>query len=89
MALAHERPSSQRLDQAPMTWLHYALWFVAIGGALIDGWTVATLGLALPLLKKDFALDSPSSPGSSTTPRCCPLRSLPTRRRRLLMPRGK
>jgi MFS transporter, putative metabolite transport protein len=46
------------LDQAPMTWLHYALWLVASGGALIDGWTVATLGLALPLLKHDFALDA-------------------------------
>lgn len=46
------------LDQAPMTWLHYALWFAAAGGALIDGWTVSTLGLALPLLKNDFALDA-------------------------------
>jgi MFS transporter, putative metabolite transport protein len=46
------------LDQAPMTWRHYALWFAASGGALIDGWTVATLGLALPLLKSVFALDA-------------------------------
>jgi putative MFS transporter len=63
MTAAHGPDSAQRLvftalDQASMTWLHYALWFVASRGALIDGWTVATLGVGLPLLKKDFALDA-------------------------------
>jgi putative MFS transporter len=63
MTTASSLQSSSRLvfaalDQAQMTWRHYALWFLASGGVLIDGWTVATLGLALPLLKRDFALDA-------------------------------
>lgn len=44
------------LDRAPMTWRHYLVWLAASGGALTDGWSVSTLGLALPLLKNDFAL---------------------------------
>jgi MFS transporter, putative metabolite transport protein len=44
------------IDQAPMTWRHYAIWLVASGGAFLDGFSVVALGLALPLLKHDFSL---------------------------------
>ncbi len=44
------------LDNAPMTWRHYALWLTASGGAFLDGFSVAALGVALPLLKRDFAI---------------------------------
>lgn len=44
------------LDDAPMTWRHYALWLTASGGAFLDGFSVAALGVALPLLKRDFAI---------------------------------
>ncbi len=39
------------LDNARMTWRHYAYWFIASGGALLDGFSVVSLGIALPLLK--------------------------------------
>lgn len=39
-----------------MTWRHYALWLVASGGAFLDGFSVVSLGLALPLMKRDFSL---------------------------------
>lgn len=42
------------LDDAPMGWRHYALWLTASGGAFLDGYSVATLGIALPLMKRDF-----------------------------------
>ena len=44
------------LDNAPMTWRHYAFWLVASGGALLDGFSVVSLGIALPLLMRDFAI---------------------------------
>jgi MFS family permease len=44
------------IDQAPMSWRHYAIWLVASGGAFLDGFSVVSLGLALPLLKHDFTL---------------------------------
>jgi putative MFS transporter len=44
------------IDQAPMSWRHYAIWLVASGGAFLDGFCVVSLGLALPLLKHEFSL---------------------------------
>jgi len=44
------------LDKAPMTWRHYAYWLAASGGAFLDGFSVSGLGVALPLLKRDFAI---------------------------------
>lgn len=44
------------LDEAPMTWRHYAYWFAASGGAFLDGFSVSGLGVALPLLKSEFAI---------------------------------
>jgi len=46
----------EALDNAPMTWRHYAYWFIASGGALLDGFLVVALGVALPLLKRDFVI---------------------------------
>ena len=39
-----------------MTWRHYAFWLMASGGALLDGFSVVSLGIALPLLKRDFVI---------------------------------
>ncbi len=44
------------LDNARMTWRHYAFWLIASGGALLDGFSVVALGIALPLLKRDFVI---------------------------------
>ena len=44
------------LDSARMTWRHYAFWLIASGGALLDGFSVVSLGIALPLLKRDFVI---------------------------------
>lgn len=44
------------LDSAPMTPAHYLYWLLASGGTLLDGFSVVSLGIALPLLKRDFAI---------------------------------
>jgi MFS transporter, putative metabolite transport protein len=44
------------LDDAPMTPAHYVYWLLASGGTLLDGFSVVSLGIALPLLKRDFAI---------------------------------
>jgi MFS transporter, putative metabolite transport protein len=44
------------LDSAPMTAAHYLYWLLASGGTLLDGFSVVSLGIALPLLKRDFAI---------------------------------
>jgi hypothetical protein len=44
------------LDNAPMTFAHYLYWLLASGGTLLDGFSVVSLGIALPLLKRDFAI---------------------------------
>jgi putative MFS transporter len=44
------------LDSAPMTPTHYLYWLAASGGTLLDGFAVVSLGIALPLLKRDFAI---------------------------------
>ena len=35
---------------------HYRYWLLASGGTLLDGFSVVSLGIALPLLKRDFAI---------------------------------
>ncbi len=40
-----------------MTWRHYAYWLLASGGAFLDGFSVAALGVALPLMKRDLDLN--------------------------------
>ena len=44
------------LDDAPMTLAHYSYWLMASGGTLLDGFSVVSLGIALPLLTRDFAI---------------------------------
>jgi MFS transporter, putative metabolite transport protein len=44
------------LDDAPMTLAHYCYWLMASGGTLLDGFSVVSLGIALPLLTRDFAI---------------------------------
>ena len=44
------------LDDARMTPAHYLYWVLASGGTLLDGFSVVSLGIALPLLKRDFAI---------------------------------
>jgi MFS transporter, putative metabolite transport protein len=44
------------LDSAPMTPAHYLLWLLASGGTFLDGFSVVSLGISLPLLKRDFAI---------------------------------
>src|SRR5271169_4141973 len=44
------------LDDAPMTLAHYSYWLMASGGTFLDGFSVVSLGIALPLLTRDFAI---------------------------------
>lgn len=44
------------LDEAPMNWRHYALWFLASGGTLLDGFSIFALGVAMPLVTQHFGL---------------------------------
>jgi MFS transporter, putative metabolite transport protein len=44
------------LDTAAMTPSRYAAWALASGGTFLDGFSVASLGVALPLLTRDFAV---------------------------------
>ena len=55
-ARSHAASVFAALDEAPMTWRHYAYWLAASGGAFLDGFSVSGLGLALPLLKRDFPI---------------------------------
>jgi len=50
------------LDDARMTPAHYLYWLLASGGTLLDGFSVVSLGIALPLFKRDFAI-SPAMVG--------------------------
>ena len=43
------------LDEAPMTTLHY-YWLLASGGTLLDGFSVVSLGIAIPLLKQEMTV---------------------------------
>ena len=45
------------LDDAPMTPARYGYWLVASGGTLLDGFSVVALGISVPLLKRDMAVD--------------------------------
>ena len=39
-----------------MSWRHYAFWLFSTGGALLSGFSVIALGIAFPLLKRDFVI---------------------------------
>jgi len=44
------------LDNAPMTPAHYLYWLLASGGTFLDGFSVVSLGIAVPLLKRDLVI---------------------------------
>ena len=44
------------LDDAPMTPARYLYWLLASGGTFLDGFSVVSLGIAVPLLKRDLAI---------------------------------
>jgi len=44
------------LDAAPMGRRQYWLWFLASGGTLLDGFSIFSLGVAMPLVTSQFAL---------------------------------
>ena len=44
------------LDHAPMGPRQYAIWLLASGGTLLDGFSIFSLGVAMPLLTSRFAL---------------------------------
>src|SRR5215475_1166710 len=46
----------EQLDEAPMTSVRYYYWFLASGGTLLDGFSVVSLGIAIPLLKRDMTI---------------------------------
>jgi len=62
MRSAHQTTVSSKtsvfglLDEAPMTPLHYYYWLLASGGTLLDGFSVVSLGIAIPLLKQDLTI---------------------------------
>ena len=45
------------IDDTPMNARHYGYWALASGGTFIDGFCVASLGVALPLLKREFTIN--------------------------------
>ncbi len=61
-AMASKASVFAALDAAPMTPAHYLYWLVASGGTLLDGFSVVALGIALPLIERDFAI-SPTMVG--------------------------
>lgn len=46
------------LDEAPLRLPHYLAWVLSCGGTLLDGVSLFMLGLAIPLLRRDMALDA-------------------------------
>ena len=44
------------LDTCPPRPHHYGLWGLAAGGTLLDGMTLASIGLALPLIEKTYSM---------------------------------
>jgi putative MFS transporter len=54
---AHEaRAHLARLDSAPIGPRHYAAWLLASGGTLLDGFSIFSLGVAMPLVTSRFTL---------------------------------
>lgn len=51
-------PLGKALDEAPMTRLHIRFWLLAGLGILLDGFDFFVIGVANPLIKKDFHVTS-------------------------------
>ncbi|MCA9100732.1 MAG: MFS transporter, partial [Planctomycetales bacterium] len=46
----------EALDSCETTRWHYGMWGLAAGGTLLDGMTVASLGIALPLIEQTYTM---------------------------------
>ena len=55
-AARQRRETFAALDESPMDLRRYALWFGASGGTLLDGFSIFSLGVAMPLLIDRFGL---------------------------------
>ena len=57
-ALSSPAPAAHHalLDSAPMGRRQYAIWLLASGGTLLDGFSIFSLGVAMPLITRQFAL---------------------------------
>ena len=51
-----QAPGHALLDSAPMGRRQYCLWFLASGGTLLDGFSIFSLGVAMPLATRHFEL---------------------------------
>ena len=51
-------PLGEALDQAPMTRLHRRFWLLAALGIMLDGFDFFIIGVANPLVAKDFGIDA-------------------------------
>ncbi len=62
MQVSEESPAQQAilalLDEAPMKPIHYRLWLLSCGGTLLDGFSIFSLGVALPLIVQEMALQA-------------------------------
>lgn len=52
----HPAQPLETLDSARMGWRHYSAWLLASGGTLLDGFSIFSLGVAMPLITSRFAL---------------------------------
>lgn len=54
------QPVQAHLDSLDTAWMgprHYLAWFLASGGTLLDGFSIFSLGVAMPLMTARFTLD--------------------------------
>jgi MFS transporter, putative metabolite transport protein len=57
LSIHAHRTDHTLLDSASMGREEYWLWFLASGGTLIDGLSIFSLGVAMPLVTSRFALN--------------------------------
>jgi MFS family permease len=55
---AQAQPLGRSLDEAPMTRLHIHYWLLAGLGIMLDGFDFFIIGVANPLIAKDFGIDA-------------------------------
>ena len=52
-----QKQLTELLDNAPMRRIHYRIWLLSAGGTILDGFTIFTIGIALPLIITQFQID--------------------------------
>jgi MFS transporter, putative metabolite transport protein len=62
MSSAPQQELLMLLDEASMRPMHYWLWVLSCGGTLLDGFSIFTLGVAMPLVVSDMRIQ-PSTVG--------------------------